>query len=63
VVGNGRAIASHKCVMVFPCITDVCTATSLSTQESTKGIISPVLCMGRRGRYPNVHEGDWGRVG
>jgi hypothetical protein len=46
VVGNGRDIAPYKCMMVFPCITDVWAATSLPTQESTKRIIFLVLCMG-----------------
>jgi hypothetical protein len=36
VVGNGRAIAPYKCMMVFPYIIDVWTATSLSTLNSTK---------------------------
>jgi hypothetical protein len=63
VVGYGRDIAPYKCVMVFPCIIDVWTATSLLTHEITKGIIFLVLCMGRRGRHPNDRKGDWGRVG
>jgi hypothetical protein len=40
VVGYGRAIVPYKCLMVFPCITDVWTATSLSTLKSTKGLNS-----------------------
>jgi hypothetical protein len=53
VFGNGRDIVPYKCVIVFPCITDVWIATSLSTRERSKVIIFLVLCMGRRGRYPN----------
>jgi hypothetical protein len=43
VVGNGRVIVPYKCVMVFPCITDVWTATSLPTLRALRNYIPSVV--------------------